>query len=332
MCPFNSIQVLRPFNSFNTPNSLNSLNSLNASNVHINNKVSIGISAINKIKTPEKLNKGQLWIKYKELNDNRYLIPVKCNENETICSDCGINRLFDHKDSLMICPECGDERDLQIEPDKASYKDVQYEATHFAYKKLGHFKDHLLRIQAKESTKVPEDVLNVVLVEFVKEHGENLADLNSDLIKIYLKKHRDKKYDKYYENRQQIICALTGIKPIVIPLEIETDLIDMFKKFEAIFPKFCPKSRDNLISYPFIGFKFCQMRRYNEYLPYFNLLKTPYIVKDQYSIWKKICNELSWEYIPHEDPLNDGIDFFSYKEEFETSLEYHYDSDNNDEM
>jgi len=196
----------------------------------------------------------------------------------------------------MICPICGDQQDIHIEPEKPSYKDLPYETTYFAYKRVNHFKDHLTRIQAKETTKVPQIVLDIVLVEFAKKKYKNLCDLNHKMVRTFLGKYIHLGFNKYYENAQQIITRITKIPPLKIPKEIEEQLISMFNQFEQAFQEeFCPKTKANLISYPFILHEFCELLGYDEYLQYLALMKTGERIRDQRSIFKKIINKLGWK-------------------------------------
>ena len=42
----------------------------------------------------------------------------------------------------------------------------------------------------------------------------------------------------------------------------------------------------------------CQLLGETKYLPYFPMLKDKVKRIEQDEIWKKICNELNWEFIP----------------------------------
>ena len=244
-------------------------------------------------------NKGDLYYKYKESIDKGFIYKPFIENNTNICEKCDKPRLYNYIDSIKICPNCGDELDISSETEKPSYKETQYETNSIEYDEVDHFIDQLIKIQGKEFTKIPESVLACILVEFTKEGNNNLADLSYKQIKEYLSRHKNIGFDKYYDNRYKIYNLLTGTSPLDIPQEIIEILTNEFIQFIKVFPQCCPPERLNCITTHFIGFKLCQKNRYNECLSYFNLLKGS--MKVPYSIWKKACKLLNWEYIPHEE-------------------------------
>lgn len=120
--------------------------------------------------------------------------------------------------------------------------------------------------------------------------------------KLTPKKLRDilKKLDKnkYYEHVPHIINRLNGLPPPTISRETEEELRRMFKEIEETFIKYCPKNRKNFLSYSYVLHKFFQLLELDEFLPCFMLLKSREKLHQQDLIWKKICEELRWEFIP----------------------------------
>jgi len=120
--------------------------------------------------------------------------------------------------------------------------------------------------------------------------------------KLTPKKLRDilKKLDKnkYYEHVPHIINRLNGLSPPTISRETEEELRRMFKEIEETFIKYCPKNRKNFLSYSYVLHKFFQLLELDEFLACFELLKSREKLHQQDVIWKKICEELRWEFIP----------------------------------
>ena len=120
--------------------------------------------------------------------------------------------------------------------------------------------------------------------------------------KLTPKKLRDilKKLDKnkYYEHVPHIINRLNGLPPPTISRETEEELRRMFKEIEETFVKYCPKNRKNFLSYSYVLHKFFQLLELDEFLACFELLKSREKLHQQDLIWKKICEELRWEFIP----------------------------------
>ena len=62
--------------------------------------------------------------------------------------------------------------------------------------------------------------------------------------------------------------------------------------------KNCPNNRKNFLSYSYVLHKFCELLEYDNLLPHFPLLKSREKLQQQDNIWKLICKDLNWEFIP----------------------------------
>ena len=241
--------------------------------------------------------KASKYEKYLELNDESYGKKTIESEETNFCKKCNTFKIVCNIDAIMVCPVCFEQTNNIIEPEKPSFKDPPHD-NYFSYKRENHYKDHLNRVQAKETTKIKPEVEDVVYYEFCKEQYTNLADLDETKVRAYLKKYIKYGFNKYYENAQQIINKITGIKPLDIPIEREKKLYELFLRIEKAFAKHCPESRCNLISYQFIIYKECEILGYDEYLPYFTLLKSNDRKQEQNEVWKKICEDEGLPYYP----------------------------------
>lgn len=246
----------------------------------------------------QKVNREELLSQFMVNTNDHYIREDIIDKSEDYCHKCNKYRELLYGDSVLTCPSCGDEVYTISGSYQLSYRDPPQENVHFSYHRLNHFKDHLARLQAQESTRIPQIVYDVILVEFDKEKKSNLADLDIDRVKKYLKKYISYGYNKYYENAYQIIYKLNGLTPLSIPKEIEEQLCNMFIMIETPFEKVRPPNRSNLITYPYVLYKFCQILKYTEYMKYFNLLKSNDKLNEQDKIWKKICVELDWQFYP----------------------------------
>ena len=83
-----------------------------------------------------------------------------------------------------------------------------------------------------------------------------------------------------------------------MPQELEEYLRIMFKDIQKPFDDNCPTERKNFLSYSYVLYKFCELLGEDEYLQYFPLLKSKEKLYQQDVIWKKICCDLQWEFIP----------------------------------
>jgi hypothetical protein len=134
------------------------------------------------------------------------------------------------------------------------------------------------------------------LIEIKKNRIYNLKrDLTKKRIKEYLKTLG---LANYYEHTAHIISKLTGVPPPSFSRETEETLRRMFKQIQEPFEKHRPPTRLNFLSYSYCLHKFCELLELDEFLKCFPLLKSVEKLKEQDKIWKKICEECKWEYIP----------------------------------
>ena len=79
----------------------------------------------------------------------------------------------------------------------------------------------LAQFQAKESTDIPKEVFDKILVEIKKERITNMASITSIKLRQILKKLR---LNKYYEHVPHIINRLSGLPPPVLSPVVEEKL------------------------------------------------------------------------------------------------------------
>ena len=246
-------------------------------------------------------SRSQLLNQYLSNTDPHYLKEIERSDSDDVCQSCNVRREMVSNDYL-VCPNCGSQVIADMVSERPIYKEGDvphnmYENKYVPYQRMQHFKGHLMRIQARETTRVPQEVYDVILLEFKRERRSNLNELNDQLIRRYLNKYVHLKYNKYNKNSYQIIAHLTGNPPLYIPADREEELSAMFTKIEKSFEKHCPPDRSNFISYPYIIYRSCQLLGYDEYLPYFNLAKSVERLNEQNKMWKLICKDMNWEYM-----------------------------------
>jgi len=227
-------------------------------------------------------------------NDENYIKNTETNEFN-ICKTCNIEKILYLSEGKVICKKCGEETNILIDSDKPSYKDPPREITYFSYKRINHFNEWLAQFQAKETTDIPQEVYDEILIELKKERINDMNTLNPKKLREILKK---KKKNKYYEHVPHIINKLNGITPPIMTRETEEELRRMFKEIQVPFHKFCPKARKNFLSYSYVLHKFVELLELDEFIPCFMLLKSREKLHQQDQIWKQICEYLNWQYIP----------------------------------
>lgn len=247
------------------------------------------------IDTSDKFNKANLLEEYlKKTESNNYKVKSKEILNYDYCKECNVEKYLYQSEGKMICPKCGAIDYVVIDSNKPSYKDPPPEVSYFAYKRINHFNEWLAQFQAKESTEIPQEVFDKILIEIKKERIDNMANLTNLKIREFLKKL---KLNKYYEHVPHIINRLNGLPPPVMSNEVEEKLRIMFKEIQAPFIEVCPKERKNFLSYSYVLHKFVELLELDQYKSCFPLLKSREKLHQQDIIWKNICKKLNWHYI-----------------------------------
>lgn len=232
--------------------------------------------------------------KYLSNTDDTFL-DVNAFINPTdVCQYCHKGELIPLEDEgILICNECSRHIPYLIENEKPSYKEPPKEICFYAYKRINHFKEIISQFQGKETTQIPADVIENIKQQIKKERIE-LSKISNTKTKEILKKLG---YNKYYEHIPFIKDKL-GIKPPVMTPELEETMFNLFMELQAPYSKFCPDNRVNFLNYYYTAYKLCELLGEAQYLPYFPMLKDREKRIDQDNIWKQICEELNWEFIP----------------------------------
>ena len=194
---------------------------------------------------------------------------------------------------VMICNVCSKIMPFLIENEKPSYKEPPKEVCFYAYKRINHFREILAQFQAKETTQIPDKVIEDI-VNQIKKERMTIKQLTNKKAKDILKKLG---YNKYYEHIPFIKDKL-GIKPPIMSPELEEILCNLFLDIQKPYSKNCPDDRVNFLNYYYVLYKMCELLGETQFLPYFPMLKDPVKRIEQDEIWKKICAELQWEFIP----------------------------------
>jgi hypothetical protein len=222
------------------------------------------------------------------LDINNFVIPTDicnfCNKGEMIAVDY---------EGILICNFCSNSVKYLVENEKPSYKEPPKEVCFYAYKRINHFREILAQFQAKETTQIPDEVIENIIQQIKKERID-LSHMTNKRTKEILKKLG---YNKYYEHIPFIKDKL-GIKPPIMSSELENMLCNLFMDIQGPYAKFCPDDRVNFLNYYYTVYKLCELLNQHHFLPYFPMLKDREKRIEQDEIWKNICEELQWEYIP----------------------------------
>jgi len=272
---------------------------ISVNDVFIKRKVALSTSLIgNTAKT-----KADFLKQFLSNVDPNYVYANESNITEdNYCEHCQCLRVLKSSEAKMVCPKCGSEISVIMDNDKPSLKDPPPESRHYEYKRYNHFCDWLAKIQGKESSEVPEEVINTIWIEIKKERITDLASLDEEKIRQYLKKHADKDHDKFFNHTTQILFKINGVPPISLTPEQEREYKMMFLMIQEPYENHCPDTRSNFSSYSYIIYKFSQLLGNKQVMDKMRLLKSKEKLYSLDVIWKKICSDLGgrekgWKFI-----------------------------------
>jgi len=243
--------------------------------------------------------KGKLRDQYLTLIDSSYACnKVKLSPIKT-CEKCNEELTLIQSEGMFLCQKCGDATYVIIESEIPSHKDTINEKRKYPYNPINHLIEKLNQYQAKQTTKIPPEIYNVIKKELKKIMVDD-DDVTPEIIQEILKKY---KLDIFYEHHYLIFSHITDTPPPSLTREDEDDIKKMFKMTEKPFKLYKPKIRDNYLNYSYVLHKLFLIKAKldnNDNMAinarYFKLLKSRDKLKKQDNTWKMICKYNNWPF------------------------------------
>ena len=213
------------------------------------------------------------------------------------CESCSIGELIPQdEEGILICnhPSCGKFISYIVDSAKPANKEPPNEVSYTAYIRLNHFKEILSQFQAKETTQIPDEVIQAIKDRIKKERIKDYKEITYDKMREILRKLG---FNKYFEHIQYI-NSIFGIKPPIMSEELHETLCVLFIEIQKPWAMHCPPNRRNFFNYTYTLFQLCVLLDQTQYLPYIPMMKDREKQLDQDMIWKKVCAELDWEFFP----------------------------------
>jgi hypothetical protein len=214
-----------------------------------------------------------------------------------ICEACYQGELIPQdEEGILICnnQKCGKFITYIIDSSKPTNKEPPNEVSYTAYIRLNHFKEILSQFQAKETTQIPEEVITAIRDRIKKERIKDIKLINYDKMREILRKLG---LNKYFEHIQYI-NSIFGIKPPIMNEELHETLCVLFIEIQKPWAVHCPANRTNFFNYTYTLYQLCVLLDQVQYLPYIPMMKDREKQLEQDMIWKKVCNDLDWEFFP----------------------------------
>ena len=214
-----------------------------------------------------------------------------------ICEYCRKGELIPQdEDGILICNniQCGKFISYIVDNAKPTNKEPPNEVSYTAYIRLNHFKEILSQFQAKETTQIPDEVIDAIRNRIKKERITDMSVITYDKMREILRKLG---FNKYFEHIQYI-NSIFGIKPPIMNEELHETLCVLFIEIQKPWAIHCPANRTNFFNYTYTLYQLCVLLDQTQYLPYIPLLKDAVKQKEQDAIWKEVCNDLDWLFLP----------------------------------
>ena len=247
---------------------------------------------------PDKYTQSKnMYQKYWKNVNNDFLNPQDYVVSSDICQSCHRGELVPQdEDGVLICNnmKCGKFIPYIVDSSKPNNKEPPNEVSYTAYIRLNHFKEILSQFQAKETTQIPDEVIEAIRARIKKERIEDMSLINYDKMREILRKLG---FNKYFEHIQYI-NSMFGIKPPIMNEELHETLCVLFIEIQKPWAIHCPANRTNFFNYTYTLHQLCVLLDQTQYLPYIPMMKDREKQLEQDMIWKKVCGELDWEFFP----------------------------------
>jgi len=164
------------------------------------------------------------------------------------------------------------------------------EPSTLSYKRNDHFNYIMNRYSNKNDKNIPQDIIETV---------RNNIDTNITtpyIVKSILKRHNLRKYYEHAYNIAQIINKGPDYEPLIKDYQ-EEEFRNMFRQIQEPYERaIAGTDRNNFLPYSYVLIKFCELKGYNHIKSRMNQLSSCQKLIDLDKIWRKICDDLGWEF------------------------------------
>jgi hypothetical protein len=220
--------------------------------------------------------------------------------NVSLCPDCRKELVYSTQKAMLICAECGaSQSHLDATPacvayDESSRREV-YSSFTYTYKRMNHLFERISQLQSHNAPEVTPALMQSICA---KLHEQRVAvdAITTTKVKDILKQLKCR---AAYPHVVLITCRLQGLATPKLTRDTLDKLRRMFQAVQRPFERHCPEDRSNFLSYHYILYKFLELLGAYSLLPYLEgtLLKGRAKLAKQDAIWRKICADLSWQFI-----------------------------------
>lgn len=234
---------------------------------------------------------------YMMVVDPSQVKPLRRERTDVLgCPVCRVERVVIEADGVAICPKCGSQDVVLVESDRVAVgTDSSKEYSSQSYRRVNHLSEHLSQVQGRETTVIPENLIDSIMLELKKERVTDMRNITPKMMRGILKRLGS---SKYYEHITTIIRLINGQPPLRISPELEDKIKAMFKEVQPAFSRVCPATRSNFLQYNYVISRILLLLNEPELASYFPPLKSREKQAMAESTWKAICADLGWPFMP----------------------------------
>ena len=194
--------------------------------------------------------------------------------------------------SIMTCSTCGYCVAYLDSTSSSTAFDEMVEFSQYSYKRVNHYMMWLTLVQGKETHRVPDDILNAVMIDLHDRlNVRGTEDVTQRRVRDSL---RHLRLRKAYDHVTQITSRLSGRRPPRISAHVEDQLRNMFLQMQPAFHRHAPKSRTNFLSYSYVLYRCFQILGLHDMLEGITLLKGRDKLEANDAIFRRMCVDLNW--------------------------------------
>lgn len=223
---------------------------------------------------------------------------MECEQDEEMCPCCHSKSMTNILEGYA-CFNCGylsNDRMAGTAVVPLSFKETQNTQPvppRFAYKKKSHLIQKLNQLLSKNYKHTNQVVIGEVVLELDKLKMD-ISTVTVEQIRTILKKLNR---NDYYGDAYCLLRLIQKLPPVEIDTDIEEKIIYLFELCETSFAKH-KGDRKNFLSYNYTIYKLLQLLEQRHLLKNIDLLKSRERLISQDQIWKRICTDLQWRFIP----------------------------------
>ena len=226
----------------------------------------------------------------------------KVTEDTYDVCECGTKMAIQSNSSEMMCLRCGMMTKLigSVTEESQLFAQEGNRVAHGSYDPSRHCKFWIERIQAKESTVIPEEYINRIKESIKKDRLSNLKNISVKQFRMYLKQNDLSKLNDHIPLIKKIITGY--IPPQLTHMEMQL-LFIYFDKATKTYEAIKPNNKKNSLYYPFLIYKILDIIIKDEakkrgLLSSIHLQSYETLVEND-TIWQQICAENKcFEYRP----------------------------------